>query len=241
MIRSRFHPPLPSLPPALPTRRSARPRTAMLARATGLMLVALLARSAAARAGDPPSPPRTGGHVRPAPAAAYDTLRIEAGEGGPTADQAPGPDAEATLPLLLDTHDLGFGTSVVFGRLPGVREIGELSSLTAVQHVVIALSEWPAGYEALLPLGQSLLPEGADVIVVLPGYPPTHAAAEAWNYLRLPLRLVLVVDGPPANRAGIDELNRIRALERVIADMEYPSRSGFERLQRPLSFRVLRR
>ena len=52
---------------------------------------------------------------------------------------------------------------------------------------------------------------------------------------------MLVVDGPPGNRAGIDELNRIRGLERVIADMEYPSRTGFERLQRPLSFRVLMR
>jgi hypothetical protein len=93
----------------------------------------------------------------------------------------------------------------------------------------------------VLPLDQAVLPEGADLIVILPGYPPSHAAAEAWNYLRVPLRIVLLVNGPPANRAGIDELNRMRGLERLVADMEYPSRSGFERLQRPLSFRVVRR
>jgi hypothetical protein len=36
-------------------------------------------------------------------------------------------------------------------------------------------------------------------------------------------------------------MNRIRTLDRIIAQMEHPSRSGFERLQRPLSFRVLKR
>ena len=34
----------------------------------------------------------------------------------------------------------------------------------------------------------------------------------------------------------VQDLNAMRSLERVIAEMELPSRSGFERLQRPLSF-----
>lgn len=225
---------------------SARPSRALPALALAALLLAPAA-SRAAGAGESPAPPpvRTGGgHLQPAPVAAYDTLR----HGEVATDRAVAVPVEpeesaapAALPLLLDTNDFGFGTSVLFARLPSIKDIGDLATLTAVQHVVVALPEWPAGYEALQPLGQAILPEGADLIVVLPGYPPTHAAAEAWNYLRLPLRLVLVVSGPPGNRAGIDELNRIRGLERVIADMEYPSRTGFERLQRPLSFRVVRR
>lgn len=220
---------------------ASRPRRAALA----ALLAALLALPAAppcAAAGDAPAPAagRSSGVVAPAPATAYDTLRhqVEApeDEGGTAALAAPTP-----LPLLLDTSDFGFGTSVVFGRMPSPKDIADLALVTAVQHVVVALPEWPAGYEELVPLGQSLLPEGADLIVVLPGYPPSRAAAEAWNYLRLPLRIVLLVDGPPGNRAGIDELNRIRGLERVIADMEYPTRTGFERLQRPLSFRIVKR
>ena len=83
------------------------------------------------------------------------------------------------------------------------------------------------------------MPEGADYIVVLRGFPPSREQADMWNYLRAPLRLVLVVDGPPADRSQILTLNSIRALERVIAEMDTPARSGFERLQRPLSFRIV--
>jgi hypothetical protein len=78
-----------------------------------------------------------------------------------------------------------------------------------------------------------------DVIVVLPGYPPSHGAADAWNLVRSRLRLVVVVPGPPPGSAAIADLNNMRGLERVIAQMEYPHRSGFELLQRPLSFRRL--
>jgi len=46
-----------------------------------------------------------------------------------------------------------------------------------------------------------------------------------------------------ARTAGLDRsianLNEMRSLERVIAQMDTPSRQGFERLQRPLSFRKL--
>lgn len=218
----------------------SRPRPALLA---GLIAL-LVAAPAAAGDGEPAPQPVPGGSrgvLMAAPAVAGDTLRHEL-EGSARAVVAlPVPAERPPVPLLLDANDFGFGTSVVFDRLPSIKDIGDLAELTAVQHVVVALPEWPQGYEALLPLGQAILPEGADLIVILSGYPPSHVAAEAWNYLRGPLRLVLVVDGPPASRAGIDELNRIRGLERVIADMEYPSRSGFERLQRPLSFRVVRR
>ena len=39
----------------------------------------------------------------------------------------------------------------------------------------------------------------------------------------------------------ITELNLIHSLTRVIAEMPHPERTGFERLQRPLSFRVVMR
>lgn len=212
---------------------SFRPGPAALA--TLAALLAVLAAPEAGRAAGPPSGPR--GVSMAAPEAAYDTLRHAVAP----EELPPRPAARGIAPLLLDTGDFGFGTSVVFDRMPSPREIRDLAYLTAVQHVVVSLPEWPGSYEQLLPLGQSLLPEGADLVVILPGYPPTRAAAEAWNYLRLPVRIVLVVDGPPAHRAGIDELNRMRGLERVVADMDEPSRTGFERLQRPLSFRVIRR
>jgi len=233
-------------PPGLDGRSGPLPSGPAALLLPALLALVLLAPAVVPAADAPaPVPGRSGGHVEPAPAAAYDTLRHQAD--GPARAAYAAPAAEAVqaapppLPLLLDTNDFGFGTSVVFGRMPSPKDIADLSYLSAVRHIVIALSEWPAGYEELLPLGQTLLPEGADLVVILPGYPPTHAAAEAWNYLRLPLRIVLVVDGPPGNRAGIDELNRIRGLERVIADMEEPTRSGFERLQRPLSFRIVKR
>lgn len=151
------------------------------------------------------------------------------------------PAPPAPAPLLLDPLDMGFGTSVVFSRIPTARDLADLAYYPAVQHVVLQLDAWPESWEAIRPMQDYPLPEGADLIVVLPGYPESRQAAEAWNYLRRPLRLVLVVDGPPADRGTILDLNAIRGLERVIADMAMPSRSGFERLQRPLSFRVRRR
>ncbi len=144
-------------------------------------------------------------------------------------------------PLLLDPLDLGFGTSVIFPRIPTTRDLSDLAYYPAVQHVVIQLERWPDGWEGIRPMQDYPLPEGADLIVVIPGYPPSRQAAEAWNYLRRPLRIVMLVDGPPTDRGTILELNAIRGLERVIADMTMPSRSGFERLQRPLSFRVCKR
>lgn len=191
---------------------------------------------APAAAADPPASKGVG---MAAPVEAYDTLRVQVAPPPPASAPAPAPRA-ACAPLILDTNDFGFGASVVFDHMPGLRELGDLNELTSVRHVVVSLPDWPSGYEQVQVLAQAILPQDADLIVIVPGYPPSQAAAEAWNYLRLPLRLVVVVDRAPADRGVVDLLNRIRALERVIAQMQYPSRSGFERLQRPLSFRVVR-
>ena len=137
-------------------------------------------------------------------------------------------------PLLIDRTDLRIGTTVQFSRVPNVGELHDLTLLLGLAHVVISLPEWPRDFAALEPLSQ--LPEGADLIVVLPGYPPSNAAANAWNYVNASLRLILVVPGPPPSSSVVSDLNTMRRLERVIATMENPSRSGFERLQRPLSF-----
>ncbi|MFN8586529.1 MAG: hypothetical protein U0704_01920 [Candidatus Eisenbacteria bacterium] len=151
------------------------------------------------------------------------------------------PPARCAALLLLDPADLGFGTSVVYDRIPGPRDLNELAYLSPVSHVVLQLPAWPESWDAIRPLQDYPLPEGADLVVLLPGWPPSRAATEAWNYLRRPLRVVLLVDGPPADRGLILELNSMRGLERVVADMEHPARTGFERLQRPLSFRVVKR
>lgn len=154
---------------------------------------------------------------------------------------APAPALPApVVPLLLDPLDMGFGSSAVFTRIPTPRDLNDLAYLPSVSHVIVSLPGWPEGWDALQGLNNSLLPDGADLIVLLRGYPPSRQAAEAWNYLRKPLRIVMIVDGPPADRGTILTLNAIRGLERVIADMPDPARSGFERLQRPLSFRVVR-
>ena len=158
-----------------------------------------------------------------------------------TARPAPPPAAAPPAllsPLILD-QDYGFGTTVVLDRLPDAKRISDLAYVSNLRHVIVSLPAWPASYEAIQPLGQVALPEGADYIVVLRGFPPSREQADMWNYLRAPLRLVLVVDGPPADRSQILTLNSLRSLERVIAEMDVPARTGFERLQRPLSFRIV--
>ena len=144
------------------------------------------------------------------------------------------------VPILLDPNDLGLGSTVVFDHVPDARDLGDLSYLPSVQHVVLTLPAWPEDYSKLEPMQASLFPEGADLIVILPGYPRTHAAVAAWNLVHRTMRIVVVVPGPPLDRSMILELNALRGLERVICDSRDPSRSGFERLQRPLSFRVFR-
>ena len=144
------------------------------------------------------------------------------------------------VPLLIDPTDLGLGATVVFDHIPDAHDLGNLSYLSSVQHVVLTLPAWPEDFSKIEPMQLSLFPVGADLIVVLPGYPRTHAAIAAWNLVHRPLRMVVVVPGPPSDRSMITELNALRGLERVVCDTQEPSRSGFERLQKPLSFRVFR-
>ncbi len=140
-------------------------------------------------------------------------------------------------PLVLDRTDLRLGTTVHLTRIPTVGELHDLSLLPALIHVVLTLPEWPNEYASLQVLDN--VPPESDLIVILPGYPPSREAAQAWNLVRSRLRMVLVVSGPPPSAAVVGDLNSLRGLERVIAQMDEPSRSGFERLQRPLSFRKI--
>lgn len=145
--------------------------------------------------------------------------------------------ASLATPLIIDRADVRIGTTAQFDRLPTTADINDLLGLPGLAHVVVSLASWPSDYEPLQTLGA--LPEACDLIVVLPGYPPSRAAAEAWNYVGPGVRLIVVVTGPPATSAVIYDLNTMRSLERVIAQMDEPSRSGFDRLQRPLSFRKI--
>ena len=162
----------------------------------------------------------------PAPAAAPSTQKEEL-------------DAALCAPLLIE-QDLGFGTHVVMRRLPDASDISDLGTINGLRQIVVALADWPADFAALSPLQNVVMPPDVQLVVLLPGWPPSRAALDAWNLLGGGVRLIMIVDGPPADRALILELNRVRNLERVIAQMERPDRSGFERLQRPLSFRVVR-
>ena len=148
-------------------------------------------------------------------------------------------DAALCAPLLIE-QDLGFGTHVVMRRLPDASDISDLATINGLRQIVVALSDWPADFAALSPLQNVVMPADVQLVVLLPGWPPSRAALDAWNLLGGGVRLIMIVDGPPADRSLIMELNRVRNLERVIAQMERPDRSGFERLQRPLSFRVVR-
>jgi len=143
-------------------------------------------------------------------------------------------------PLILE-QDPGFGTQVVLRRLPTPADMSDLRYISGLRQLLVALPAWPASFDELQPLQQAILPEGTEMVVLLPGWPPTFQALDAWNMVGGSLRLIMLVDGPPTDRSMITELNRLRPLERVIAQMEYPERSGFERLQRPVSFRVLKR
>ena len=171
-------------------------------------------------------------------AAAADRPAIAAA--GATADSGRRATAPALppAPLFIDTADMGFGESVVYRRVPNSADIAALAYYDNVQHIVLALPAWPEDWAAIQPLGKVLLPQGTDLVLILPGYPQTHAQAEVWNMLRQPMRIIMLVNGPPVDRGMILELNSLRGLERIIATMVHPSRSGFERLQRPLAFRV---
>jgi hypothetical protein len=142
-----------------------------------------------------------------------------------------------STPLIVDRLDLRLGTTVQYQRIPTVSELHDLTQLPGLAHIVLSLPEWPGEYAPLQPLNQ--IPQGSDLIVILPGYPPAREAADAWSYVNAPIRIVVVVAGPPPSNGLVLELNSMARLERVIAQMDEPTRSGFEQLQRPLQFRRL--
>jgi hypothetical protein len=154
--------------------------------------------------------------------------------GSPFSDRSMGVDAIGT-PLIIDRTDLRIGTTIQYSRIPTASEVHDATQLPGLAHIVLSLPYWPVDVEPLQALDQT--PPETQVIVVLPGYPPNRAAAEIWNYVRASLRIVVVVPGAPPSLTVVGDLNTMRGLERVIAQMDEPSRSGFERLQRPLSFR----
>jgi len=181
-------------------------------RNTVLVCILALSGCAAAPAAEPPAARATDGPL-----------------GSPFAD------SPAPLPLIIDRGDLALGTTVMFDRLPTANEMYDVQLVAGLAHVVIVLPAWPSEYAPLE--GLRLAPSGIDVTVLLPGYPPSRGAAEVWNLLGAPVRIIVLAQGPPPNPAVIGDLNTMRNLERVIAEMDEPSRTGFERLQRPLSFR----
>ena len=143
------------------------------------------------------------------------------------------PSVLAGAVLLVDRGDLRLGTTVQFSRVPSSSELHDAAYQLGLARILIVLDTWP-DYGTLQPLDQS--PEGIEVVAVLPGYPPSRGAAEAWGLVNRAVRVIVVVSGPPPSRGEIDDLNQMRGLDRVIARMSEPSRAGFERLQRPLSF-----
>ena len=199
------------------------------------LVLALAACAQGARRTAPATPPPASRPQAVAAAADAPAAPVEA----PLPREAD-PDDPLCAPLLIEP-DVGFGTSVVMRRLPTASDLEDMRFYTGLRQVLLALPEWPATYAQIRPLQQVILPDGAELVVLLPGWPPTREALGAWNLVGGNLRLIIVVDGPPADRALIAELNRVRSLERLIVQMEHPSRSGFERLQRPLSFRVVKR
>ena len=157
--------------------------------------------------------------------------------GSPFADPRGGA-AALRYPLILDATDLRYGATVQYARIPSVTEINDLQAMSGVQRLVISLPSWPASYEPLQPLEQ--LSQDYVTTVIVPGYPPSRQAAEAWNLLNVPIRLIVVVNEPPSSAIQSSDLNSMRALERVIAQVDAPNVVGFEHLQRPISYRVLK-
>jgi hypothetical protein len=179
--------------------------------------------------------PRPGAQAQPP--AGSDTAPTGAPLGSPFADRRMAP-GQLTYPLMLDPTAMRFGTTVQYARIPTVSELNDLRATYGIQQLILSLPAWPASFEALSPLEQ--VSQDFATTIIVPGYPPSRQAAEAWNMLRVPLRLVVVVNDTPTSSIQVDDLNNLRALERVIAQVDTPNRAGFERLQRPLSFRVLR-
>jgi len=196
----------------------------MTFRSAVLVVAVLAAGCASIPPAAPPAGPAAADRAAPAPATPL---------GSPFAERPAA--AGVGLPLLIDRSDVRIGTTVQFRHVPSPSELHDLTLLPGVSRVVLSFDSWPREYAPIKALDEA--PEGVEVVAVLSGWPPGRPAVDAWNYLRVPLRIIVVVPGPPPSVDDIQALNEMRGLERVIAQMDEPSRRGFERLQRPLSFR----
>jgi hypothetical protein len=154
--------------------------------------------------------------------------------GSPFRDEALG---HVDVPLVIDRTDLRIGTTVQYRRLPSPNELHDLTLLPGLARIVLSFDSWPREYASLEALNRA--PQGVEIMVVISGWPPSRSAIDIWNYVSVPLRIVVIVPDAPSTAGDVANLNELRALERVIAEMDEPSRSGFERLQRPLSFRKI--
>ena len=154
--------------------------------------------------------------------------------GSPFRDEALG---HVDVPLVIDRTDLRIGTTVQYRRLPSATELHDLTLLPGLARIVLSFDSWPREYASLEVLNRA--PQGVEIMVVISGWPPSRSAIDIWNYLSVPIRIVVIVPGAPSTAGDVANLNELHALERVIAEMDEPSRAGFERLQRPLSFRKI--
>ena len=158
--------------------------------------------------------------------------------GPPLPAQSPPPSGASHGPvgatLVLDPFDLRLGRTVQFTRIPNRNEIHDLLQACSLTSLVLVLPAWPTAYSELEPLEE--VGQESQVLAIVPGYPRSREAIEAWNLLSVRTRIVAVVDEAPPSIAVVADLNAMRGLERVIARIDPPSRSGFERLQRPMSF-----
>ena len=202
----------------------------MIARLVVPVFVIALAGCASIPAAPPGATPVTSG------GGAGDAAAPASPLGSPFAEERLTPNRIGTA-LLIDRTDMRIGTTVQFRHIPTPGELHDLTLLPGLSRVVLSFDEWPREYAPLVALDQT--PEGVELVAILPGWPPSRAAVDAWNYLRVPVRVIVIVPGPPVTIDPITNLNEMRGLERVIAQMDTPSRQGFERLQRPLSFRKI--
>ncbi len=198
----------------------------MAAPIAALMLAALLG-------GCTPLPPEApASPAAPAPRAGTDGSPL----GSPFSDARSGAVSVGT-PLVVDRGELRIGTTVQYRRIPTPSEVHDLIQLPGLARIVLTLEEWPRDYASLRTLDQA--PDGVEMTVVLSGWPENRAMVDIWNYLSIPARIIVIVPGPPPSIDAVAAINMMRGLERVIAQMDEPSRSGFERLQRPLTFRKI--
>lgn len=210
--------------PAHPRSNGVAPLVgAALAGATWVALLGILGCAPA-----PTPPPQPAGS--PAPSRDEPASPL----GSPFRDEALG---HVDVPLVIDRTDLRIGTTVQYRRLPTPAELHDLTQLPGLARIVLSFDSWPREYASLEVLNRA--PQGVEIMVVISGWPSSRAAIDIWNYLSVPLRIVVIVPGAPSTAGDVANLNELRALERVIAEMDEPSRSGFERLQRPLSFRKI--